>query len=120
MKAEDEDPVQRWQSISDWYAEFAAKPHWEFLTPMVGLTAWVAEQPFAASLFPATSHEHLCVQLRSGYNPDLPLISCTATGDGQFACELWAAVGSSRGQRVVPLCHARGVFAEFVAFLQGL
>jgi hypothetical protein len=36
MNPEDRDPVRRWQSISDWYAEFAAQPHWEFLAPMVG------------------------------------------------------------------------------------
>ena len=54
MNADDQEPVQRWRSISDWYAEFAARRHWEFLAPMVGLTAWVAEQPFAAPLFPGT------------------------------------------------------------------
>jgi hypothetical protein len=120
VRAEDQDPVRRWRSISDWYAEFAAKPHWGFLAPMVGLTAWVAEQQFAAPLFPSTSHEWLCVDLRPGYNPDLPFFSCGARGDGQFECELWAAVGSSRGRRVVPLDQARGVFAEFVALLHGI
>ena len=96
MNAEDRDSVLRWQSISDWYAEFATQLHWEFLAPMVGLTAWVAEQPFAAPLFPGTSHEWLCVDLHTGYNPDLPFFSCGARADGQFECELWAAVGRSR------------------------
>ena len=120
MKADDLDPVQRWRSISDWYSEFAAMPHWEFLAPMVGLTAWVAEQPFAAPLFPGTSHEWLCVHLHTGYKPELPFFSCGARGDGQFECELWAAVGRSRGRRVVPLDQARYVFAEFVALLHGI
>ena len=96
MNAEDRDSVLRWQSISDWYAEFATQLHWEFLAPMVGLTAWVAVQPFAAPLFPGTSHEWLCVHLHTGYNPDLPFFSCGARADGQFECELWAAVGRSR------------------------
>ena len=120
MNAADEDPVQRWRSISDWYAEFAAKPYWGFLAPMVGLTAWVAEQPFAAPLFPGTSHEWLCVHLHTGYYPDLPFFSCGARGDGEFECELWAAVGRSRGKRVVPLGQAREAFAEFVGLLHGL
>jgi hypothetical protein len=87
---------------------------------MVGLTAWVADQPFAAPLFPSTSLWHLCVHLHTGYNPDLPFFSCGARGDGQFECKLWASVGSSRGRRVVPLDQAREVFAEFVALLHGM
>lgn len=120
MKTDDQDPVQRWRSISGWYAEFATMPDWEFLAPMVGVTAWVAEQPFAAPLFPGTPHEWLCVHLQTGYNPDLPFFSCGARGDGQFEYELWAAVGSRRGRRVVPLDQARDVFAEFVALLHGV
>jgi hypothetical protein len=88
MKAEGQDPVQRWRSISDWYADFAAQPHWGFLSPMVGLTAWVAEQPFAVPLFPGTSHEWLCVGMHTGYNPDRPFYSCGVRSDGQFECEL--------------------------------
>jgi hypothetical protein len=87
---------------------------------MVGLTTWVAEQPFAAPLFPGTSHEWLCVHLHAGYNPDLPFFSCGARSDGQFECELWAAVGRSRGQKVVPFGQAREVFEEFVGLLHGL
>jgi len=120
MNAEDRDPVRRWQSISDWYAEFAAQPHWELLAPMVGLTAWVAVQSFAAPLFPGTSHEWLCVQLHTGYNPDPPFFSCGARADGQFECELWVAVGRSRGRRVVPFDQARKVFGEFVASLHAI
>jgi hypothetical protein len=120
MYAEDRDAVRRWQSISNRYAEFAAQPHWDFLAPMVGLTAWVAVQPFAASLFPGTSHEWLCVHLHTGYNPNLPFFSCGARGDGQYECELWAAVGRSWGKRVVPFNQAREVFAEFVASLHGI
>jgi hypothetical protein len=120
MNAADQDPVKRWQSISNWYAEFAAKPYWEFLAPMVGLTAWVAEQPFAAPLFPGTSHEWLCVHLHAGYDPDRPFFSCGARGDGLFVCVLWAAVGRRRGKRLVPLDQTREVFAEFVGLLHGL
>ena len=120
MKAEDQSPAQRWRSISDWYAEFAARPHWEFLTPMVGLTAWVAEQPFAAPLFPGTSLTSLCVHLHTGYNPDRPFFSCGVRGDGQFECKLWAAVARSRGEQVAPFEHAREVFMEFVGLLHGL
>jgi hypothetical protein len=116
---EHEDPLQRWRAISDWYAEFATDRQWGFLGPMVGLTAWVAEQPFAAPLFPSTSHEWLCVGLHTGYDPDRPFFSCLARVDGQFECELWAAVCSSRGRRVVPIDQAREVFAEFTALLLG-
>jgi hypothetical protein len=84
---------------------------------MVGLTAWVAEQPFAAPLFPGTSLWRLCVHLHTGYDPDRPFFSCGARGDGQFECELWAAVGSSRGKRVVQLGQAREVLVEFVGRL---
>jgi hypothetical protein len=120
VKAEDPDHVQRWRSISDWYAEFATMQHWKFLAPMVGLTAWVAEQPFSAPLFPGTSHAALCVHLHTGYNPNLPFFSCEVRGDGQFECELWATVGRSRGKRVVPFDQAREVFAEFVKLLHGI
>ena len=63
-------------------------PDWEFLAPMVGVTAWVAEQPFAAPLFPGTPHEWLCVHLQTGYNPDLPFFSCGrgATGSLSTSC----------------------------------
>jgi hypothetical protein len=117
VKADDQDPVQRWHSISEFYVEFAAMPHWEFLAPMVGLTEWVAKQPFVAKIFPGTSHEWLCVHLHTGYNPDLPFFSCGVREDGQFECELWAAVGSSRGKREVLFRQACETFAEFVGHL---
>jgi hypothetical protein len=120
VKAEDSDSVQRWQSISDWYAEFAAMPHCEFLAPMVGLTAWVAEQPFAAGLFPCTSHERLWVELHTGYDPDQPHLSCGVCGDGQFECALWAGVGRNRGKWVVPFGQARETLAALVGRLYGL
>jgi hypothetical protein len=31
--------------------------HREFLVAMIGLTAWVAEQPFSTLLFPFTAYE---------------------------------------------------------------
>jgi hypothetical protein len=119
MKAEDVNPLKRWRSISDWYAESAAAPDWRFLAPMIGLTAWVAEQPFAVPLYPNTSHQWLCVSLHTGYNPELPFFSCVVRGDGQFICELWAGIGRSRGRRVVPFETSHQVFAEYVALLHG-
>ena len=99
MNATDPDPIQRWRSISDWYAEFAALPHWEFLIPMIELATWVAEQPFAGPLLPCTSHEWLCVQLHLGYNPDRPFFSCGIRADSQFEFSLWASVGRRLAHR---------------------
>lgn len=69
--------------------------HWDFLAPMAGVTAWVAEQPFAATLFPGTSLTSLCVHLHIGYNLDLPFFSCgaRATDSSSASCgAVWAAV----------------------------
>ncbi len=119
MKADDPEPVQRWQSISKWYAEFASMGGWEFLQPMVGLTAWISEQPLAAQLYPSTSHEWLCVHLLPGYNPDQPFFSCGARADGQFECELWAKVAQSLSRQLVPLDSASALVTEFVCKLMG-
>jgi hypothetical protein len=120
VKATDPDPVQRWQSISDFYAEFAGLLHWELLQPMVSLAAWVGQQPYAAQLYPGTSHEWLCVDLLPGYDPDRAFFSCGARPGGQFECELWASVGRSLGQQVVPLDEARTLFMEFVGRLTAI
>jgi hypothetical protein len=117
LKADDPDAVQRWQSISSFYADFAAMPHWGFLTPMVGLTAWIAQQPFAAPLFPGTAHEWLRVHLHTGRKSDLPFFSCAMRSDGRFEGELWASVGNSRGRWVVPLKQTRGLFVKLVDML---
>jgi hypothetical protein len=119
-KAPYKDPVRRWRAISDWYAELAAMPYWEFQAPMVELTLWVAEQPFAAPLFPYTSHQWLCVGLHPGYRPGLPFFSCGVRNDGQFEFKLWAEVGRSRGKKVVPLEQAREAFREFASLLHGM
>jgi GYF domain 2 len=120
VNAADQDPVRRWRSISDWYAGFANTPEWGFSAPMVGLAAWVAEQPFAAPLFPGTALEWLYVSLQSGFHLERPFFSCRARGDGQFECELWAGHGSSRSHRVAPLDQAPEVFVDFVGLLSGL
>jgi len=120
VSTDDLDPVRMWHTMSDWYAEFAAKQNWGFLLPMVELTKWVADQPFAAQLFPGPSHEWLCVHLRPGYNPDLPFFSCVAQEDKKFKCELWAEVGQSLDSRVVPLAEAHEVFEKFVGLLLGV
>ncbi len=117
MKADEPDAVQRWQSISSWYSEFASMTHWDFLLPMVGLTAWVSGQPFAAALYPGTSHEWLCVHLQPGYHPDQPFLSCGVRPDGQFECELWAQVGRSRERKVASLDQDCALFKEFAGKL---
>ena len=119
MKADDSDPMRRWQSISEWYVEFAAMSGWEFLHPMVALTAWAGKQPFASQLYPGTSHEYLCVHLLPGYNPDQPFFSCGVGSDGQFRCELWARVSQSACRKSVPIDQAQSLFVEFVSKLVG-
>jgi hypothetical protein len=120
MTSDDEDPAARWQSIRDWYDELARAPGWEFLGPMVELTGWVARQPWAAGLFPNTSHEWLCVKLKPGYDPDRPFFSCGARADGQFECELWAAVGRTLERRLFPLSEAQSAFWNFARRLEGI
>ena len=120
MHADDENPMVRWQSISDWYDEFASEQGWEFLRPMVELTAWVAQQPWAAVLFPSTSHEWLCVTLKPGGDPDAPFFSCGAGSDGQFDCELWAAGGRRLERRLFPMNEAQSAFWNFVRRLEGV
>jgi hypothetical protein len=120
MTADDEDPLVRWQSISDWYDEFAREPGWEFLRPMVDLTAWIAQQPWAAGLYPSTSHQWLCVKLMPGYHPDFPAFSCGTRADGQFECELWAAVGNRLEKKLFPLNEMQSAFWSFVRRLEGV
>jgi hypothetical protein len=120
MRADDENPAVRWKSISDWYDEFARERGWEFLRPMVDLTAWVAEQPWAAGLFPDTSLQWLGVKLQPGYHPDSPSFSCVARADGQFECRLWAAVGRRLERKLFPLNEAQSAFWNFVRRLQGV
>jgi hypothetical protein len=119
MTADDENPTVRWHSIRDWYDEFARDPYWEFLRPMVGLTDWVARQPWAIRLFPNTSHQWLCVKLKPGYHPDMPFVTCGARSDGQFLCELWTEAGL-RERRLFPLSEAQSAFWNFVRRLEAL
>lgn len=120
MTADDENPTVRWQSIRDWYDEFARSPGWEFLRPMVELTDWVAQQPWAARLFPNTSHEWLCVKLKPGYDPDAPFFACGARSDGQFECTLCAKVGHDLEKRRFPIEEAQAAFWNFVRRLEGV
>ena len=119
MKAQDSDTVKRWQSISEWYAEFANLPGWEFLQPMIGITAWVGEQPFGARLYPGTSHEWLCVDLHPGYNPEQPFFSCVTKADWQFECTLWERVGRRLSRQIVPIDQAQLLFTDYVGKLLG-
>jgi|SRR5579871_5221352 len=119
MKVDDPDPIQLWQSISAWYAEFASMHNWEYLIPMVALTTWIGEQPFATNLYPSTSHEWLCVHLVPGFNRDQSFFSCCVKAGGEFECEAWAKVGQSLCRKSVPLDQDRMLFTEFVGKLTG-
>src|SRR4051812_2668005 len=66
MTADDVDATVRWQSIGDFYDDFVRDVGWESLRPMVDLTEWVGQQPWAANLFPSTTHAWLCVKLKPG------------------------------------------------------
>jgi hypothetical protein len=112
MNADHHDPTERWRSVSDWYAEFAALQGWEFLAPMVGFARWVGSQPFAAALYPFTSHEHLCIRLRPGYFPDEPLIFALARPDGQFECGIRDGSGQLRVTLLGPIEAAPDAFAS--------
>jgi hypothetical protein len=114
MTADDEGPEIRWQSIRDFYDEFAREQGWEFLRPMAELSAWVAHQPWAAELYPSTSHEWLCVKLKPGYDCDVPFFACGARPDGQFECTLCAKVGHDLERRRFPIEEAQTAFWNFV------
>jgi hypothetical protein len=120
VTVDDEDPAVRWQSIRDWYDEFARTPGWEFLRPMVDLTDWVAQQPWAARLFPSTSHEWLCVALKPGFDPAAPLFACCARADGLFECRLWGAGARQPAERRLPMEEARSAFWNSVRRLEGV
>jgi hypothetical protein len=120
MKADDPDPVQRWLKVHEFYSDFAAKPGWGFLSPMVGLVEWVAYQPMAALLYPRTSHEWLTVSFVPDYDPETPFVVAISRGDGQFECELFAAVAEPVDIRIGPLEHAREIFVDFAGRLRDL
>jgi hypothetical protein len=120
MVTSDPDPAKRWQVIVEFYADFAARRHWEFLAPMIGLAEWVAGQPMAAKLYPGTSHEWLTMSLHPEYQPELPFFAARVRGDGQFQCELFEAVGCQLHSRVGPLEQARTMFIEFVGRLEAV
>jgi hypothetical protein len=103
MVTNDPNPAERWRAITEFYTDFAARKHWEFLTPMIDLTKWVAAQPMAAKLYPGTSHEWLTVGLGPGYQPELPFFAACSGLDGQFQCELYLAVGRQLHKWVGPL-----------------
>ena len=120
MTADDENPVARWHAVRDWYAEYAHNPHCDFVLPMVDLAAWIAEQPWAAALFPCTSLAALCVSLKPGYTPDSPFFSCLARDDGTIEFELWAKVGQMIERRRFPVTERQTAFWNFVRRLQGV
>ena len=120
MTADDENPVVRWHAIRDWYADYARNPPCEYVLPMVDLTEWVAEQSWAASLFPCTSHAALCVSLKPGYTPESPFFSCLARTDSTFEFELWAKVGQMVERRRFPVTEGQSAFWNFVQRLNGV
>jgi hypothetical protein len=120
MVTSDPDPTERWRAIVEFYTDFAAKRHWEFLAPMVGLAEWVAAQPMAARLYPGTSHEWLTVGLHPGYQPELPFFASCSGGDGLFRCELYGAVGRQLHTWAGPLDQAPAAFTEFVGRLEAV
>lgn len=81
---------------------------------MVDLTAWASEQPFAAHLYPCTSHQWLCIQLLPGYNPDQPNFACGVKSEGQFECSLWVKGQRRLIRQTVPIDQARLLFMDFV------
>jgi hypothetical protein len=121
MKASDADPVKRWRAVVDFYSEFASMKHYEFLSPMIGLADWVGKQPFAARIYPGTSHEWLIVSLTPGYDPpNQPFFSCLSLADSTFSCELWAAVGRTRSKKSFPLRQTHEAFTEFIGRLESI
>jgi hypothetical protein len=114
------DPVRRWHRIRDFYVEFTAMPGYGFLGPMVGLANWVADQPMASRLYPSTSHEWLLVKLAAGYDPESPFFVAISRADGQFECELFAAVSEPVDIHICPPEEARTTFTNFVGLLERL
>jgi len=112
MHADHPEPMERWQAVADWYAAFSSERHWEFLAPMANFSRWIGSQPFAALLYPHTSHQYLCVQLRPGYHPDEPSIVACVRVDGQFECGLRGRKGQLLVRRTSPIESARDVFAS--------
>ncbi len=112
MHAGHPEPTERWGAVPEWYAAFASERHWEFLTPMVGFTRWVGSLPIAAMLYPHTSHEYLCVQLRPGHLPDEPLVFACVRPDGQFECGLQGCKGQLLSCRTSPIESAHDAFAS--------
>jgi hypothetical protein len=120
MTADDENPTIRWQSVRDWYDEYARDPGCEFIRPMVELADWVSQQPWADRLFAHTSLHWLCVKLEPGYHPERrsPSFACCARSDGQFECQLSPRVGNKVEKRLFPIAEAHTAFWNFVRRLQ--
>lgn len=112
MHADHPEPWERWKAVSDWYTAFASERDWEFLAPMASFASWIGSQPFAAQLYPGTSHQWLHVQLRPGYLPDEPGIVACVRPDGQFECRLHGRKGHLLVRRTSPIESAPDVFAS--------
>ena len=119
LTADHTNPAERWNAIRDWYDDFASSdPAWEHLRPMVDLAAWVAQQPWAESLYPFTSHQWLCVKLRPGHVPDLNFFACGPLHDkGLFKFEL-VVRDRPIERKLFPLVEARSTFWNFVRRLE--
>ena len=105
------------EAITHRYNRFMVEASWDYLHPMVELTRWAAEQPFAAKLFPHTSLTSLCVGLRAGYNPDHSFFSVGFTEKGQIEFQLWEAVGKQKLSADCEIGQLNDLFKEFVGRL---
>jgi hypothetical protein len=117
VRANDPDPVVRWQSISKWYAEFSQDEGWEFLAPMVELTIQISTASFASRLYPSTSHQRLCVHLTPDDDPDAPFFSCCTRPDGLFEFGRHLSTGGRDGLIV---CDGANAFPQFELFALAL
>jgi hypothetical protein len=114
MKSDCADPIQRWQAIVDFYADFAGMPGWEFLRPMIDLTEWIKNQSWAGQLFPGTSHEWLCVSCAPDRFAWSPFFSVCSLSNGSFRFQLRAEVGSRpRFSQDCTIADGKKVFEQF-------
>lgn len=120
MTANDPDPTQAWRDVREFYVEFAAKPHWEFLAPMIELVEWLTEDPTASRLYPGTSHEWLTLSLTPGYHPERAFISACSLPDSLFECELYAEVAELVDAVICPETETRVKLTEYISRLKSL
>jgi hypothetical protein len=116
--AENAETKERWAHIVRFYSDLVKNEGWEFVTPMIGLTRWAADQHFAHTLFPGTSLARLCVHTRPGYNPDIPFFSVGAVENGErIEFHLLKQVGTELRNEQCEVAQAHTMFREYVGWL---